>query len=80
MAANCKEPNCTRPAIVRSYCQRHYRRHRRHETLHTKRPIGICAEPQGPTCGICGHSVYEHGVTEWCHVDQRIRYATTQRT
>ena len=70
MAANCKEPNCTRPAIVRSYCQRHYRRHRRHGTLHTKRP----------TCGICGHSVYEHDVTEWCHVDQRIRYATAQRT
>ncbi len=74
MAANCKEPDCTRNSHTRGYCQWHYRRNRRHGTLERIRNTSmiIWAEYQGPTCGVCGRSVYEHGVTEWCHVETRM--------
>ena len=48
-------------------CERH-----RRQKYRTGRTETIWAEKQGPECGICGRSVYEHGVTEWCHVETRM--------
>ena len=61
--------------MARRYCQWHYQKHRRAGDLPRKNQQGVIArEPAGATCGVCGRTVYTHGVTEWCYIDERQAY------
>ena len=78
MKAGCKLHHCDKPARSNQFdalCDGHYR-----QKLRTGQTTIFKARPQGPACGICGRSVYTHGVTEWCHVETRmVQGATAQR-
>ena len=58
------------------YCVRHHRQNHRTGTPRSdERYSDRVTAPAGAECGICGRSVYEHGVTEFCELVERIRVA-----
>ena len=69
----CGAEGCGRGQHARGYCQKHYQWRRRHGKLLPIREIGIGtqAKPQGVTCQICGRSVMDHGVSEFCQLMMR---------
>ena len=70
--ARCIEPGCDRTNHARRYCQWHYQAHRRDGTLDKVNQMGVYAtEPGGAICGVCGRNIYNHGVTEWCYIEER---------
>ena len=71
--ATCIEPGCNDVNHARRYCQTHYQKHRRHGRLpNTNNPAGVYVHRAvGATCGVCGRSIYEHEVTEWCYINER---------
>lgn len=63
----CMVDGCYRDTRSNGYCEKHYLNLRRAGSIRpTKKLHDWVSDSAGPECGVCGRSVYEHGVTEFC--------------
>jgi len=64
----CMVDGCYRETRSNGYCEKHYLNLRRtgHLRPQKKTTWDWVSDAAGPECGVCGRSVYEHGVTEFC--------------
>lgn len=57
----------TRLGAVTAYCEKHYQSIIRTGHLRPQKNVfDWVSDAAGPECRVCGRSVYEHGVTEFC--------------
>lgn len=61
----CPLDGCYRQRSNARYCERHQRQLMRTGSPYSTQRDWV-SDAAGPDCLICGRSVYEHGVTEWC--------------
>jgi len=64
----CMVDGCYRNTRSNGYCEKHYLNLRRsgHLRAQKKTAWDWVSDAAGPECRVCGRSVYEHGVTEFC--------------
>ena len=70
VSSSCTVDGCyreTRFGVVGKYCEKHYLNLRRSGHIRPQKyAADWVSDSAGPECGVCGRSVYEHGVTEFC--------------
>lgn len=71
--AHCTVQGCYREAVsIGGYCPTHKKRMVRTGMTDTATVTDWVMDDAGPTCGVCGRSVYRHGVTEFCQQVARV--------
>jgi len=69
----CMVDGCYRETRSNGYCEKHYLNLRRMGSVRTQnKRIDWVTDSAGPECGVCGRSVYEHKVTEFCQQIARV--------
>lgn len=70
LSQHCAVDGCyreTRGGYVARYCEKHGKSLRATGHLRPQKKLyDWVSDSAGPECRVCGRSVYEHGVTEFC--------------